>query len=139
MLEISELTRIENGNVVGPMSPVLFVKEFCKTCKIPLARKIWRIHADMSFKDGGETGMADLLLALIGGGHLLILVDFGVGGRCAAVWWRGDSAPEMIGDWRSDEEFYRAPSDEELREVLESIDVTAELETIQAELKHVPR
>ena len=138
MLEISELTRIENGDVVGAMSPVLFVKEFCKTCKIPLARKIWRIHADMSFKDGGETGTADLLLTLISGGHLLILVDFGVGGRCAAVQWYGDE-PEMIGDWRSDEEFYNAPTDDELGKVLKSIDVDAELAEIKSQLEQVPR
>ena len=133
MLKKHELTKIENGGVVGPMSPMLFVKEFLKTCKCPQALKIWRVEANMEFKDGRERGNADMLLALLTEGAMVLLIDFGVGGMGAGVKWHGREA-EVFNEWKEQEEFFDPPTDDELLEIINSVDVETELAELRKTL-----
>ena len=132
MLKKHELTNIENGGLVGPMSPLLFVKEFLTRCKCPQALKIWRVEANMEFKDGRERGTADMLLALLTDGALVLMIDFGDGGIGAGVKWRGRDT-QIFRKWRWQKDFFDAPTEHELRELIDGVNADAEL----AELRKI--
>lgn len=134
MLTKHEITTLEAGTLRGPMSPMLFVREFLSRCRCPQALKIWRVDANVDYKDGKERGTADLLLALLTDGALVLMIDFGVGGMGVGVKWSGRET-EVWNDWRKRDMFYDPPTDDELREIIDGVDVEAELAELRQHLK----
>jgi len=133
-IELQPLTEIQNGTITGPLCPVTSAENFLRqTVNAPLL-KLWRICADMSFKDGSETGTCDFLLALIGGKALVALLDSGCD-TCPVALKNSGQKPHFFTRWRNRFKFYNAPSDEQIAAILDAIDIQNEIDTIKLQIE----
>ena len=133
-MELQPLTEVKNGTITGPLCPVTIVENFLRqTVNAPLL-KLWRICADMSFQDGSENGTCDLLLALIGGKALVALLDSGCD-TCPVALKNNGQEPHFFSRWRDRFKFYHAPTDQQLADVLNAINVQSEIEALKIQLE----
>ena len=133
-IELQPLTEIQNGTITGPLCPVTSAENFLRQTVNAQLLKLWRICADMSFKDGSETGTCDFLLALIGGKALVALLDSGCD-TCPVALKNFGSETHLFTKWRNRFNFYKAPSDSQIAAIMDSIDIQNEIDAIKLQLE----
>jgi len=123
---IQSLLSNKNGQISGPMSPMLFAKEMAKSVGFKYNRlaRVWceDERTNQQYEDGGLTGHDTLVIGMIYENDvwLSLWVDTGVGGIPIAMAFKSELEIDFAPAYKK-ERFAKSLTEAEVTEIFDSI------------------